>query len=97
MSEMHVTVHDLALFDDEELARELERRGYTVRPNSRARQQLSWNRKSPIPDHIDFKAEAVDKIREQITPELLRFVDREVPGMKPETTETVHSAVLRII
>jgi DNA-binding transcriptional regulator YhcF (GntR family) len=82
---------------DMELIEILRRRGYVVRHTSEARHPLSWNRRSPIPDGIDFRAEAVEKIREQIIAPLLHFEDRSVNGIEPGTSETVHSAFLRIL
>lgn len=85
------------MLTDHELIAMLQRRGYVVRHKSESQHPLSWNRRSPIPAGIDFKAEAVEKIREQIVPSLLHFEERSIPGMAPGSTETVHSAFLRII
>lgn len=85
-------------YADEDLVRiactrALERLGYVVRHKSEASRALSWNRTAPIPDNVDFKAEALAKLREQITPEMIRFeVD---PG--EGTQLAIHRAVLRIL
>lgn len=84
------------MLTDIQLIGMLQRRGYVVRHKSEARHSLSWNRTSPIPEGIDFQAEAVEKIREQILAPLLHFEQRSVHGMAPGTTETVHSAILYI-
>lgn len=82
---------------DIELIGILQRRGYVVRHSSEVRHPLSWNRREPLPNGCDFKAEAVEKIRALITPELLRFSTREAQGMKPGTTETIHTAALLVL
>lgn len=81
------------LFDDELIAI-LEQRGYIVRHKSEATRLLSWNREAPLPDDLDFKAEAVEKIREQITPNILHF---ETRSALDKSTPEIRSAFLRII
>jgi len=83
--------------DEIALIRELERRGYVVRHKSEARRQLSWNRTKPIPDGVDFKAEALAKLREQITPDLISFEVRQGCGDDTFMTPTIHTAILRIL
>lgn len=87
-------------FSDVQLIRALEQRGYVVRHRSEARRPLTWNRTAPIPAEIDFKAEAVEKLRGMITPELIRFhVETEIPGYMPGTIgrPEIHTATLLVI
>lgn len=91
-------MHDY--FSDVELIREIERRGYVVRHRSEAQRPLSWNRTAPIPAGIDFKVEAIDKLRGMITPELVRFSVRpEVPPPAKGLIgiPAVHTAELLVI
>jgi len=72
-------------------------------PNGRhddERKAISWNRTAPFPEGVDFQAEALEKVREQITPELLWFDKTpEIPPAfdgdlgRPE----IHRAVLRVL
>lgn len=85
---------------DGELAVALVARGYVVRRASEARQVISWNRTAPFPEGLDFQTEALEKVREQITPELLWFskTPAEPPAFdgdlgRPE----IHRAVLRVL
>lgn len=81
---------------DHELIAMLQRRGYIVRHESEARHPLSWNRSCPMPEGLDFKKEAVEKLREQITPELIQF--RVEPAVEhPFTRPEIHSAFLRVL
>lgn len=79
---------------DHELIAVLERRGYIVRHKSEATSSLSWNRAAPLPENFDFEAEAVEKIREQITPKILHF---ETRAALDKGAPEIRSAFLRII
>ncbi len=84
----------LEMLTDGELIAVLQRRGYIVRHKSEARHPLSWNRTAPLPDGLNFEAEAVAKIRDQISPDILHFETREaIDDLIPKT----HSAFLRFI
>lgn len=80
-------------YRDHLLIKELERRGYVVRHVREAQQPLSWHRTAPFPDGVDFRSEAVEKLREQITPDHVAFTTRESIGCGP----TIHSATLRVL
>ncbi len=82
---------------DAELISMLERRGYVVRRRSEANHVLSWNRTEPIPHGIDFKAEAVEKLRAQITPDMVRFETRHGSSVEPLVSPTIQSAYLRVL
>jgi len=88
------------LWSDAELIKALQSRGYTVRHNSEARRTLSWNRTAPMPAGVEFRDEAVSKIREQIAPEHIHFIVEPaiVPAFdgdfgRPE----LHRAILRVL
>lgn len=66
----------LSDFSDRELTLEMERRGYVVRTATRT--PLCWTRSHPFPDGLDFKAEALEKLRSSITLEHIDFEDRPV-------------------
>ena len=85
---------------DSELIAVLQRRGYVVKHESEARRPLSWSRTAPMPNGVDFKLEAVEKLREQITPDLISFM--VTPAVAPEFegdlgSPEIHRAVLRIL
>lgn len=84
---------DWSAFADVELAAELTKRGYIVRHKTEAQRQLSWNRTAPFPDGVDFKTEAVEKLREQIAPDLIDFEVMSAQEFRPE----IHRAVLRVL
>lgn len=86
MDEALLQYRDLLLIE------ELKRRGYIVRHAREARSPLSWHRTSPFPKEVDFRSEAVEKLREQLTPEHIVFSTRDaIDG--PE----IHSATLHIL
>jgi hypothetical protein len=82
------------MLTDLELIGILERRGYAVRHGSDASRPLTWNRMEPFPEGLDFKQEALAKIREAVTEDVVEFTTRTVPG---ELGGTVHVATLRIL
>ncbi|WBT40183.1 hypothetical protein [Hyphomicrobium sp. DMF-1] len=87
-------------FHDTELIRVLEARGYVVRHKDEARIPLSWNRAAPFPEGLDFKAEAVERLREQITPGMIYF--RTEPAVPPKFDgdlgrPEIRRAILRIL
>jgi hypothetical protein len=85
---------------DAELAAELQRRGYIVRHQSEARHPLSWNRTVPFPQGVDFEAEALEKLRAQITPEMIRFIvePAEAPAFEGDVGRPeIHRAILRVL
>jgi hypothetical protein len=91
---------DLDMLSDLQLIQMLERRGYVVRDAREARHPLSWNRTAPFPEGVDFKAEAVEKIREAIMQEHIQFrVDQAVPPAFPDDPgrPEIHRAVLRVL
>ena len=77
---------------DMELTRILERRGYVVRHESEVRHPLTWNRTAPFPPGVDFKAEALVKLREQISPEMIRYRSDTIGTLPP-----IHRAMLRVL
>lgn len=81
------------MLTDGEMIREMERRGYVVRHKTEVRIPLTWNRTAPFPDGVDFKAEAVEKIGAQLTPDMLEFTTRD--GGWPSVD--IHTAKLRIL
>ena len=84
----------LRAIPDFELIRILQERGYIVRHKREASKVLSWNRVEPMPEGIDFKVEALEKIREQITQELLDIKSRpDSSGL----TKGIKSAKLRLL
>lgn len=85
------TVFDALL--DIDLIQALERRGYVVRHKREAHHPLSWNRTAPFPEGVDFKTEALAKLREQITPEMIRFETDPGTEFSPE----IHRAILRVL
>lgn len=91
---------DLEMLSDLQLIQMLERRGYVVRDAREARYPLSWNRTAPFPEGTDFKVEAVEKIREQIMQQHIKF--RVDPAEPPAFTgdpgrPEIHRAVLRVL
>lgn len=83
--------------DEMQMIRVLEARGYVVRDGRESQRPLTWNRLEPFPRGLDFKAEAVEKIREMITEELLTFTTRQVHSTTPGEMQTVHTAALRVL
>lgn len=75
----------------------LEEDGYIVRHPEQVNHRLSWSRTQPIPSRVDFKSEALDKIREQLEVGHLRFEDRETPGWANDKSITISSAKLFIL
>lgn len=87
-------------FEDSELIAALQERGYHIRHASEARHPLSWNRAAPFPADVDFRTEALEKIRACITPELIEF--RVEPAEPPAFAgdigrPEIHRAVLRVL
>lgn len=93
----------MGLFDDYAdiiLQRALEARGYVVRHKSEARKSLDWNRIAPFPPGLDFKSEAVEKIKEVITKDIIDF--QVTPAIEPAFDgdlgrPEIHRATLRIL
>ncbi len=84
---------------DTDLIMALQQRGYIVRHKSEVRHPLLWHRVAPFPLGLDFKAEAMNKLRELVTPEMVDWVvtpavasEFEGDLGRPET----HSAILRV-
>lgn len=76
--------------------RDLERRGFVVRHADDASRKLSWSRIAPFPFGLSFKDEALEQLRKQITPDLIRFqVEQSVPGSfgRPE----IHRASILVL
>lgn len=69
----------------------LQSAGYVVRHKSEAR-PVSWHRVAPFPTGVDFKTEALEKLREAITPELIEFSARA-----DDLGVEIHSATLRVM
>jgi hypothetical protein len=77
-----------------EMIRALQKRGYVVRHKDEAPTVLSWNRVEPMPDGLNFEAEALAKIKAQITADMLEFTDRpDNSGL----TQGIRTAKLRIL
>ncbi|WP_315740155.1 MULTISPECIES: hypothetical protein [unclassified Bradyrhizobium] len=97
---MFLTRGDAILFRTDDLISELESRGFKVLAKSASRPALSWHRTEPFPKGLDFKAEATEKIRGQLTAADLEFRTR--PHMTCSISDgelvetTVHSAYLRV-
>ena len=82
----------LKTYSDLDMIRELTRRGYTVRHMDEARKPLSWHRTLPFPEGVDFRSEALEKLREQLTADHIQFTTRQaIDG--PE----IQSATLRVL
>ena len=80
-------------FSDDELKQEVSRRGYLM-VSAATTTPLSWNRTAPIPEGVDFEAEALEKLRGQIAKEMIEFKDYPFSGeFRPE----IRSALLRIV
>ena len=76
---------------DQEMIDHLREHGYIVRHKSEAQTNLLWNRLEPIPADVDFKAEALEKLKEQITLDHIHF------GSRPMTDgKSVRVAALRL-
>jgi hypothetical protein len=76
---------------DQEIIDYLSERGYIVRYKHDAQAKVLWNRLEPIPADVDFKAEALEKLKEQITVDHVHF------GSRPTTDgKTVRVATLRL-
>jgi hypothetical protein len=61
---------------------------------------LSWNRTVPFPQGVDFEAEALEKLRAQITPEMIRFIvePAEAPAFEGDVGRPeIHRAILRVL
>jgi hypothetical protein len=70
----------------------LEMRGYVVRHKS----VLSFGRTHPFPRGVDFKQEALERIRQRITLNDLKFKTRMTPDMAPDLPDTITTATLRV-
>jgi hypothetical protein len=89
-----------AALADHHLISALQRRGYSVRHEGEARNPLSWNRTEPFPAGLDFRVEALEKIRNMIKPEMLSFSTRPYPQIDANgqrVDHTVHTAILRVL
>ena len=70
---------------------ELQHRGFVVHHKTDVL-SVSWHRATPFPGGLDFKTEALQKLRELIPPEMVEFsTRRESLGVE------VHSARLRLL
>lgn len=89
---------DAHWFSDEALIEVLQHRGYRVFENNRARTALSWHRAEPFPPCLDFKKEALVKIRSLLSEEHLDFSTEARPGWDGKAVRNVniHSARLRV-
>jgi hypothetical protein len=81
---------------DRDLIAELRQRGYIVRHKTETK-PLMWSRTLPFPDGVDFKAEALEKLREQITPEMIHIETRLPPVMAGVGASEIQSAILRVL
>lgn len=84
---------------DVDLIQALERRGYIVRHKSEVRHPVSWHRTAPLPPGLDFRSEAMTKLREQVTPEMVDWVVE--PAVAPAYDDDpgrpeIHSAILHV-
>ena len=75
----------------------LEMHGYVVRHKSEANRVLSFGRTHPFPRGADFKQAALERIRQQITLNDLKFKTRKTPDMAPGLPDTITTATLRIL
>lgn len=78
---------------ESDLIKILQRRGYVVRHKGEAKRALSWSRTAPFPPGVDFKAEALTRLREQIVPEMIDFRTDAGSEFSPE----IHRAILRVL
>ena len=88
------------MLTDRELIAVLRPRGYIVRHKSEGRKSLDWNRTAPFPDGLDFKAEAFEKIRGALTPDLISFhVETAIaPAFSGDIGRPeIHRATLRVL
>jgi hypothetical protein len=72
------------------IVRALDLAGYAIVPKVLTK-PLSWNRTSPLPEGVDFKSEALEKLREQITLEMISF---EITNGGNERSPDIHRAIL---
>ncbi len=84
---------------DVDLIQALQRRGYLVRHKSEVCHPLSWHRTAPLPPGVDFKSEAMTKLRELVTPEMVDWIVE--PAVAPQYDgdlgrPEIHSAILRV-
>jgi hypothetical protein len=86
----------LNYYADRVLISELEERGYIVRRREETK-SLMWSRTVPIPDDVDFKAEALEKLREQITGDMIRMETRPAAMSAGVGAPEIRRAVLRIL
>ncbi|MCP1757884.1 hypothetical protein ACFLEY_22800 [Bradyrhizobium sp. YCK136] len=96
---MFIDPRDVVFFSDDTLTKALENRGYRVIPPGLPRENLTWNRVEPFPKGINFKDEALGKIKDQIRMEHLEFTSRAHPWIDRKcqpTTQMISTACLRI-
>ncbi|WP_316196547.1 hypothetical protein [Bradyrhizobium sp. SZCCHNS3053] len=95
---MFLTREDAVFFRTDDLIDELKSRGWKVLPQTLGQTAISFNRIEPFPAGVDFKVEATDRIRSQLSAEHLEFRTR--PGFNfvngKVVTATIHSALLRV-
>lgn len=78
--------------NDAEMVAHLQKLGYVVRHQTEVPVALSWHRAEPIPDGVDFKAEAVERIAGQLLQHHIQFTERQAAG-----GPRIRSAYLRIL
>lgn len=79
-----------------QLIEHLEARGYFIRHSSEARTVLQFHRITPFPKGLDFKQEALERIKKQLSLEHIPFEERST-GMITLPDESIHSAFLRVL
>ncbi|WP_316207362.1 hypothetical protein [Bradyrhizobium sp. SZCCHNR3118] len=95
MNNLHrKTVYGYPVID---VIRILEMHGYVVRHKSESRQPLSFHRTVPYPKGVDFRQEALDSIRNQLSLDHIQFEERSPPGIPESLPKTISSAYLRIL
>lgn len=87
---------DPRYISDRDLIAELRARGYVVRHKTETK-PLMWSRTLPVPDGIDFKAEALEKLRGQITPEMIHIETRQPAPSAGVAAPEIQSAILRVL
>ncbi|MEH2517524.1 hypothetical protein V1279_003097 [Bradyrhizobium sp. AZCC 1610] len=78
------------------LIEHLQAQGYVIRHSSEARTVVQFHRITPFPKGVDFKQEALERIKRQISLEHILFEERN-SGMITRPDEIIHSAFLRIL
>lgn len=83
-------------YPDRALVAELEHRGYLVRRREETK-PLMWSRTLPIPDGVDFETEALEKLREQITGDMIHMETRSAAMSAGVGAPEIRRAVLRVL